>query len=77
MKEEMLDQISKKLDVLISIGLKQLTGEKDLESRSRKQGVGEQARFLSEFGLNSKDISAITGAPITSVRTLLTPSRKK
>ena len=43
----------------------------------RKQGVGEQARYLAAMGLNAKDIADITGAPVSSIRTLLTPSRSR
>jgi hypothetical protein len=45
--------------------------------QKRKRGVGEVARFLAGMGLGANDIAGITGAPVTSIRTLLTPGRKK
>lgn len=70
--------ISAKLNVLIAIALKQLVGEKTVEvSTKRKQGTGDLVRYLGGMGLNAKDIAQITGSPVTSVRTLLTPTRRK
>jgi hypothetical protein len=71
-------EISKKLNVLISLSLRQLLGDKEFSaSEKRKQGIGELARYLSNMGLDAKDISEITGAPLQSIRTLLTPKRRK
>jgi hypothetical protein len=69
-------QISKKLNVLISLAIRQLVGDSDFESKGRR-GVGAQARYLSDMGLDAKDIAEILGAPLPSVRTLLTPNRRK
>jgi len=78
MTEKILTEVSKKLNVLIALSLRQLAGEKEFSvSEKRKQGVGEIARYLSNMGLEAKDIAEITGAPIQSVRTLLTPKRRK
>lgn len=78
MTEKMLEEISKKLNVLIAISIRQLFGEKELSSgEKRKQGVGELARYLNSMGLEAKDIAEITGAPLQSIRTLLTPKRRK
>lgn len=72
------DDLSKKLDVLIALTLKNISGDKEFgETRKRKQGVGEQARYLASFGLGAEEISRIVGAPLSSVRTLLTPGRRK
>jgi hypothetical protein len=72
-------EILKKLNVLISISLRQLLGDKEFarKKKGRKQGVGEIARYLADLGLEAKDIATITGAPLQSVRTLLTPSSRK
>lgn len=71
-------EISKKLNVLISLSLRQLLGDKEFSaSERRKQGTGELARYLNNMGLDAKDISEITGAPLQSIRTLLTPKRRK
>jgi len=78
MTEKTLLEISKKLNVLIALSLRQLLGDKEFSgSDRRKQGVGELARFLNGMGLDSKDIAEITGAPLQSIRTLLTPKRRK
>lgn len=78
MTEKILAEISRKLNVLIALSLRQLLGEKEfLGSGKRKQGVGELARYLNNMGLEAKDIAEITGAPLQSIRTLLTPKRRK
>jgi len=78
MNEEILSSISKKMNALISISLKQLLADKEFGTRSRgKTGTGEVVRYLANIGLDAKDIAEILGAPLTSVRTLLTPARRK
>lgn len=70
-----LHEISSKLSALIAIGLRQLNGDKNF-AKSRKQGVGDTARYLAEFGIGAADIALIVGAPLQSIRTQLTPSAK-
>ena len=78
MTEKILAEVSKKLNVLIALSLRQLLGEKEFSgNEKRKQGVGELARYFNNMGLEAKDIAEITGAPLQSIRTLLTPKRKK
>ena len=78
MTEKTLLEISKKLNILIAFSLRQLLGDKEFSSNEkRKQGVGELARYLNNMGLEAKDIAEITGAPLQSIRTLLTPKRRK
>jgi len=78
MTEQTLMEVSKKLNVLIALSLRQLTGDKEFSaSEKRKQGVGEIARYFNTMGLDAKDIAEITGAPLQSIRTLLTPNRRK
>lgn len=77
MSEEKLSEVSKKLNILIALSIKQLNNEKDFGKGGRKQGAGELARYLSDFGIDAKDIAEILGAPLQSVRTLLTPKRRK
>jgi hypothetical protein len=78
MTEKTLEQISKKLNILIALSLRQLLGDKEFSKREkRKQGVGELACYLANLGLDTKEIADIIGAPLQSVRTLLTPKRKK
>jgi hypothetical protein len=76
MSDELLSEISKKLNALIALSLRQLLEDKEFGRKSRAAGLGEQVRFFSEFDLDSKDIAEITGAPLSSVRTLMTPSRR-
>lgn len=78
MSEKILSEVSKKLNILIALSLRQLLGDKEFSSgEKRKQGVGEIARYLNSMGLDAKDIAEITGAPLQSIRTLLTPKRRK
>lgn len=69
--------ISKKLNVLISLALRTLSDEREFNKPKRKRGVGDQARYLADMGLDATDIAQILGAPLASVRTLLTPSKRK
>jgi len=75
--EVLSDDISRKLNVVIALSLRQLLGDKDFTKDKRKQGVGEIVHFLADMGLGANDIAAIVGSPVTSVRTLLTPTRRK
>ncbi len=78
MDDKTLLEVSKKLNVIISLTLRQLIGDKEFGKREkRKQGVGDLARYLADMGLDSKEIAEILGAPIPSIRTLLTPHRRK
>ena len=78
MTETILSEISMKLNALISLSLKQLLGDKEFGAKGRKKtGTGEIVRYLANMGLDAKDIAEILGAPVQSVRTLLTPGRRK
>jgi hypothetical protein len=71
-------EISRKLNVLIALSLRQLLGDKEFGKKGkRKQGAGELTRYLADLGLDAKDIAEILGTPLQSVRTLLTPTRRK
>lgn len=73
-----LEHVSAKLNVLIALTLRQLTGETAFGRKSRrKRGTGDIARYLADLGLDAKDIAVIVGAPLASVRTLLSPHRRK
>jgi hypothetical protein len=69
--------ISAKLNVLIALSLRQMSGQTDFGEKSKRKGVGEIVLFLAELGMDPKDIAKVVGSPITSVRTLLTPKRRK
>ena len=76
--DDIAAEISAKLNVLISLSIKSLSGDKAFEqTNKRKTGVSDVVHYLANMGLNPKDIAEIVGSPITSVRTLLTPKRRK
>lgn len=78
MSEKTLIEISNKLSVLISLTIRLLLGDKEFGKKGkRKQGVGDIARYLAGMGLDAKDIAEMLDAPVSSVRTLLTPTRRK
>jgi hypothetical protein len=78
MSDKLALELSKKLNVLISLSLRTLTEDLEFSSKGKKKrGVGEQARYLADMGLEAADIAQILGAPLASVRTLLTPSQRK
>lgn len=68
--------ISKKLNALLSVQLRLLLDDREFGSK-RKSGAGELVNYLASFGLDSRDIAEIIGSPVTSVRTLMTPARRK
>lgn len=72
-----LADISAKLNVLIALTVRQMSGHKGFAKAKRNTGAGEIVHFLAEMGLDPKDIALIVGSPVTSVRTLLTPKRRK
>ncbi len=73
-----LVEVSRKLNVLIALSLRQLIGDAEFSGKGkRKQGVGDLVHYLANMGLEAKDIADIVGSPITSVRTFLTPTRRK
>jgi len=74
---ELVTGVSRKLNVLIALSLRQLLGDKNFSAKRGKQGVGDLVRYLADMGLDPKDIAEIVGSPLTSVRTLLTPMRRK
>jgi hypothetical protein len=78
MTDKLLKEISRKLNVLISMSLGRINDDRQFEnSGERIQGVGAMTRYLSDMGIEPEDISEILGAPLQSVRTLLTPKRRK
>ena len=78
MTDETLQEISKKLNVLIALSLRQLLDEREFDrKKTRKLGTGDMARYLADLGLDPSDIAEILGAPVQSIRTLLTPKRRR
>jgi hypothetical protein len=77
-EDELAAKISRKLNVLIALSIKQLLGDKSLDGDGkRRTGISDTVHYLADRGLDVKDIAQIVGSPITSVRTLLTPARRK
>jgi hypothetical protein len=70
-------EISKKLNILIALSLRQLLGDDEFSAKRKRKGVAELVHYLADMGLDAKDIADIVGSPLTSVRTLLTPTRRK
>jgi len=77
MSDKQLTEISQKLNVLIALSLRKLVEDREFGAKARRKGIGDHVRYLAAMGLESKDIAEIIGAPLASVRTLLTPSRMK
>ena len=76
--DDVTTEISTKLNVLIALLIKQLLGEKSFErAGKRRTGISDIVHYLADMGLPAKDIAEIVGSPVTSVRTLLTPARRK
>lgn len=74
--EDKLRVISRKLSILISLSLKDLRGDKEIMP-SKKQKVGDAANYLANFGMTPQEIAEILNSPVQSIRTLLTPKRRK
>lgn len=73
-----LNEISCKLNAITSLLIRVLTQDSDFgQAKKGKHGTGDLTRYLASFGIDPKEISAIIGIPSTSVKTQLTPSRKK
>jgi hypothetical protein len=78
MDDKTLKAISHKLNVLIALAISRLPDDHEFRrKKKRTRGAGDLAHYLSDMGLEAKDIAGITGSPLQSVRTLLTPQRRK
>ena len=75
-QEKILKNISKKLNVLISLSLRSLLRDSNFPSE-KKKGKGDLTTYLVNFGIDVKDIAEILDSPVQSIRTLLTPKRRK
>lgn len=76
--DDLAAEISKKLNALIALSIKQLLVDKSFDRRGkRRAGVSDVVYYLADMGLDAKDIAQIVGSPVASVRTLLTPARRK
>ncbi|MBI5306098.1 hypothetical protein HZB04_00680 [Candidatus Wolfebacteria bacterium] len=76
--EKLLEDISKKLNALLSLNLRILVKDQNFDVKNkRRRGAGGLVNYFADFNLNPKDIAAILDMPTQSVRTLLTPKRRK
>lgn len=74
---DILQEQSRKLNVIIALLLYLLLKDDDFTQKKRK-GTGELAVYLKRHGLEYQDIAAILGSPVASVRELVSRgSRKK
>ena len=67
---EVLEEQSRKLNVVIALLLRVLLKDDDFTEKKRK-GTGELAVYLRRHGLGYEDIAAILGSPVASVRELV------
>lgn len=75
--DELLQEISQKLNVMIALNLRSVKDQSFKKDKKRKTGAGDLANYLASFNLSPKDISEIIEIPVQSARTLLTPKRRK
>jgi hypothetical protein len=73
---EVLEEQSRKLNVVIALLLRLLQKDDDFTPR-KKKGTGELAIYLDNHGLTYQDIAAILGSPVASVRELVSRDKRK
>ena len=75
-EEDILQEQSRKLNVIIALLLRQLLRDTDFGAR-KKKGTGELAVYLDRQGLSYQDIADILDSPVTSIRELVSRSKRK
>jgi hypothetical protein len=75
-EQDVLEEHSRKLNVVIALLLRQLLRDVDFGSKKRK-GTGELAVYLDRQGLSYQDIAAILDSPVASIRELVTRNKRK
>lgn len=73
---DILQEQSRKLNVIIALLLHLLLKDDDFTKKKRK-GTGELAVYLKAHGLAYQDIAAILGSPVASVRELVRLGNQK
>lgn len=73
---ETLEQLSRKLNVVIALLLRIITNDDDFAAKKRR-GTGDLAVFLKRQGLDYPDIASIVDSPVASVRELVSRSSRK
>jgi hypothetical protein len=75
-EEDILQEHSRKLNVVIALLLRQLLRDTDFGVKKRK-GTGELAVYLDKQGLGYQDIADILDSPVASIRELVTRNKRK
>jgi hypothetical protein len=74
--EHILQEQSRKLNVVIALLLRQLLRDADFGSK-KKRGTGDLAAYLDKHGLSYQDIADILDSPVASIRELVSRSKRK
>jgi hypothetical protein len=73
---EILEQQSRKLNIVIALLLRVVLKDNDFAQRKRK-GTGDLAICLKRQGLEYPDIASILDSPVASVRELVSRGARK
>jgi hypothetical protein len=73
---EILEQHSRKLNVVIALLLRILLEDRDFTQKKRK-GTGDLAVYLKAHGLEYEDIAGILGSSAASIRELVSRGGRK
>ena len=73
---DLIEQQSRKLNVVIALLLRVILKDDDFTQKKRK-GTGDLAIYLKRQGLEYQDIASILDSPIASVRELVNRGTRK
>jgi hypothetical protein len=73
---DLLEQQSRKLNVVIALLLRVILKDNDFTQKKRK-GTGDLAIYLKRQGLEYQDIASILDSPVASVRELVNRGTRK
>jgi hypothetical protein len=73
---DLLEQQSRKLNVVIALLLRVISKDHDFTQKKRK-GTGDLAIYLKRQGLEYQDIASILDSPVASVRELVNRGTRK
>jgi hypothetical protein len=73
---DVVEEQSRKLNVIIALLLRILVKDEDFTQKKRK-GTGELAVYLKRHGLEYQDIATILDSPVASVRELVSRGSRK
>ncbi len=72
-----LHEVSTKLNILISILLGVHQNPETSKGKEKRRNVADYVYFLADMGMDPKEIATVLKSPLGTVRTLLTPKRRK